>query len=178
MIFFYLKIDQKERRIEKLPNILSYMSYIYFFSGALIGPSFDFIEYRDFIHKRKIYSNIPSSVFQSLKSFLKSCVFMVVLVLFASKFPLEYCGTDDFGNQSLLYRFYFLNLSISFARCRYYSGWLMGQAGVDASGLSFGGNRNDGTSIWDNILTADPGLELLSSPKDKIDVFILGLEFF
>ena len=166
-----LNLDQKDRRIQRLPNILSYFSYIYFFAGALIGPSYDFTEYRDFIHMRKIYASIPSTLAQSTKTFLKSWIFMVLIVLCSKHFPLDLCGMNEFGDYSLFFQFYFINVAATIGRCRYYSGWLMTQSGVDATGLSFGGIGKDGTYIWDNVLTADPSLELLASPKEKIDVF-------
>lgn len=145
------------------------MSYIYFFAGCLIGPAYDFVEYRDFIHKRKLYEKIPNSLFPSALNFLKSCVFMAITVVLAPKFPLEYCGSDAYGADPLYYQFFYFNVSITLARCRYYSGWTMAQSGVDATGFSFGGVKKDGSLNWENILTADPSLELLQSPKEKID---------
>lgn len=153
----------------QLPNILSYISYIYFFSGCLIGPAYDFIEYRDFIHKRKLYNNVPFTLVPVIKNILLSCFCMALIVVVAPKYPLEFCGTDGYGALPFYQQFIYLNLAITVARMRYYSGWTMAQAGLDATGFSYGGTSPDGTHSWDNILTADPWLELLASPKEKID---------
>ena len=91
------------------------------------------------------------------------------LVLLSSNYPLEFCGTDSYGQMPLYQQFFYFNVAITLARCRYYSGWTMAQSGVDATGFSYGGTDKNGGSSWDNILTADPWLEILSSPKEKID---------
>lgn len=94
---------------------------------------------------------------------------MALIVLVAPKYPLEFCGTDDYGALPFYQQFIYFNLAITVARMRYYTGWTMCQSGIDATGLSYGGTDKEGRHSWDNILTADPWLELMASPKEKID---------
>lgn len=103
---------------------------------------------------------------------------MILLVVIFPKFPLEFCGSDEFGSMGFFYQLFYFNVSITLARCRYYSGWTMAQSGLDATGFSYGGVRKDGSFIWDNILNADPTLELLSSPKEKIDKWNSSVAFW
>lgn len=45
-----LSPDQKLHSIRVMPSILEFLGYTYFFGGFLIGPSFNFMEYRRFVN--------------------------------------------------------------------------------------------------------------------------------
>ena len=41
--------EQTKYTIEKLPNILEFASYIWFYPTVLIGPAFEYSDYKKFI---------------------------------------------------------------------------------------------------------------------------------
>lgn len=103
---------------------------------------------------------------------------MALIVSLAPKFPLTYCGKEEFKNESIFYQFLFVNISITLARMRYYSGFCMAQCGAISCGLSYNGIDEKGEMLWDKVLSAEPILELYSSPKEKIDVLKIDFFFF
>ncbi|CAG8513991.1 12266_t:CDS:2 [Acaulospora colombiana] len=59
-----LTSDQKYKSIPAMPPILEFLGYVYFFGGVLIGPAFEFMEYRRFVNMEifrvdKIDANNP-----------------------------------------------------------------------------------------------------------------------
>ena len=61
-------------------------------------------------------------------------------------------------------------ISLTIIRCRYYGAWALSQSAMSACGLSFAGYSKENLELWDKVQTANPMLELYSSPKDKQDV--------
>lgn len=119
---------------------------------------------------RKSSNFILPALWPALKNLLLAFVFMACIVSVAPKFPLTDCGKEGFGKKSLLYQFVFVNIAITLARMRYYSGFCMAQSGSISCGLSYNGVDEKGGMLWDKVLSAEPVLEFYSSPKEKIDV--------
>lgn len=173
-----LSSDQLQRRILTIPSFLEYFNYIFFFPGAIVGPAFDFIDWQDFINLRKHYSAIPFQIIESLKQLVFSFFFMGVLLGVYPYVPLEYCGSKEFADKNIFYQIIYINLSCTLARCKYHSGWTMAQSGVIACGLSYSGKNKQGENTWDQVLSVDPFLELLHSPKEKIDKWNISVQMW
>lgn len=90
-----LSEDQRKRRIEKLPNFLEYFSYIFFFPSVTTGPTFDYIEFRDFIRQSGDFANIPSPIKELSKLLLRALVFMFVSAKILPMFPLRYLISEE-----------------------------------------------------------------------------------
>lgn len=103
---------------------------------------------------------------------------MFLFVKFGNSFNIEFCGTAAFGETSYIYRFMYINVSCTITRFRYYSGWGMAQSAVTSTGFSYSGKNEKNEQIWDKVICADPYLELLYSPKEKIDVNYLNILLF
>ena len=99
-----------------------------------------------------------------------SFVFLISVVILMPIFPVYYISDPRFLNHIYIYQFPYIVISLSIIRFRYYGAWAMAQSTISACGLSFGGYDNKNNELWDKVLTADPILELMPSPKDKIDV--------
>lgn len=63
--------EQVENKVVKMPSVIEILSYVYFSSGCICGPFFEYSDYVMFIEKRGRYQNIPSTVVPSLIKFLK-----------------------------------------------------------------------------------------------------------
>lgn len=64
-----LSPSQEQRAIKKLPSLLEYFSYIFFFSGFLTGPVAEFREYREFVD-RSMFVKEVAALPQTLTSVL------------------------------------------------------------------------------------------------------------
>lgn len=50
-----LSTDQSQRALKKVPSFYDYFAYIFFFSGSIVGPSYDYKDWEDYIENQGIY---------------------------------------------------------------------------------------------------------------------------
>ncbi len=127
-----------------MPSLLETFSYMFYYPSAIIGPSFEFSDFRKFIRKEKEYTNIPVS--EAIKSgslaFITSLLNIICVVFLLEKFDAFYCTTDEFGAKSLVYKLAYFNIAMFMQRTKYYTGWKMSHAGVMLCGLAYNPQTN------------------------------------
>jgi lysophospholipid acyltransferase len=128
-----------------MPSILEIFSYILYFPTSLCGPSCEFVDFKNFIYFDKEYKNIPWKKCNKLGSidFILSLGCLLIVILLAKIFPAAYCGTEEYINQSILYKYIYFVLSMMTSRARYYVAWKMSQASCIFSGLSYSDEHGD-----------------------------------
>jgi lysophospholipid acyltransferase len=62
---------------------------------------------------------------------------MVLMVLLEKKIYPTYCGSDEFLEKTIIYRYFYMMGAIFVMRCKYYTGWKITQASVMFSGLGY-----------------------------------------
>lgn len=109
---------QKDRRITKLPNLLSYTAYVLFFPSLFAGPAFDYREFERWLDctmfdvdvpdvKRggtKKKRKIPKSSVPATRKALEGLAWILVFTWFSSQYPSELYTGDQFTEYSLLRR--------------------------------------------------------------------------
>ena len=94
----------------KLKNyLLLFLSYIYFYPTAIVGPSFDFIDFHNFIYLNNCYSNM-NFLSNFLYGFLNIFIGLFIIGiygLFNKNFLSEFMSTEIF-NQKIYYINYFI----------------------------------------------------------------------
>lgn len=64
--------EQVPKKIEKLPSVVEILSYVYFTGGCIVGPFFEYSDYKNFIEKKDHYSKVPSTILPSLVYLVKA----------------------------------------------------------------------------------------------------------
>jgi lysophospholipid acyltransferase len=92
--------------IKDKPTLLETFSYIYFFPSAILGPSFEFSEFRDFIYLKGNYGNIPkdSCIVSGLYELGKALVNIISTVVLSAPLDFNYCASEDFGTKNIFYK--------------------------------------------------------------------------
>jgi lysophospholipid acyltransferase 1/2 len=64
-----------------------------------------------------------------------------------------FCFTDDdfLNNTSIIYKLWYMMMSTTIVRFKYYFAWLLADAICNNSGLGFNGYDKDGIAKWDLI---------------------------
>ncbi|CAG8788105.1 20103_t:CDS:2, partial [Racocetra persica] len=120
---------QKSKSIPSLPPVLEFLGYVFFFGGFLVGPSFDFMDYRRFVNMEmyrvdktdkiektdndKIKSIkdgvkftkgisyvIPDGSLPAMKKLTSGFFFIVCLVTFGGNYPYEWTLSEEYKNLS------------------------------------------------------------------------------
>jgi len=154
-----LNEEQKQLRIKKLPSLLEFYGFVYFFAGFLAGPAFEIQEYLSFTNldvfndkhaNGKIPPTVKPAVIKLGTSLLLSCG-----LILSSKYPISWMYTAAFSNLPFLYRYFYMCFSVSLVRYRYYFGWKIAEGGANACGLGYNGVDSKGEYRWDRISNAN-----------------------
>jgi len=127
-----------------------------------------------YIKYEKEYSNINWKACNkgALYHFAAGILNTFILVVFGKKFQTLYCGTEEYANQSLIYKYLFMLASVHVLRSKYYIGWKLSQAAVIFCGLGYDVKTNDkGESVatFDRVENINiTKLELDISPLNRI----------
>ncbi|XP_046574598.1 lysophospholipid acyltransferase 2-like [Haliotis rubra] len=185
-----LSADQKSQAVRSMPGLLSFYSYLFSFHGIMCGPMAFYSDYIAFIDGRNFSEPTkPSSVngksdklpeetediFQTDKVVLeKFCItaFIGFLMVFVTPhlYNLNGLTSAAFYEMSFLGRHIYLLVSMTFARCKYYFAWKLGETVNNAAGLGFTGFDEKGRSNWDLVNNCDIyKLETCNSLKLNMD---------
>jgi lysophospholipid acyltransferase len=164
---------QKQRSLKQLPSLLDYAGYVLFFPALLIGPSFDYAEYKKWIDtsmfdlpagidntqkpptrkKRKIpRSGIPAA----WKAGTGVAWIFLFLQLSTRYYPELLLG-DDFMKYSFGRRIFLLHMLGFTTRTKFYGAWTLTEGACILSGLGYNGvDRATGKVSWNRLQNVDP----------------------
>jgi len=158
--------DQKENRLIRLPSIIEFFGYSYFYSTFLVGPQFPFRHYRLFINEdlfidksndpRATQIKYPSSTFPTLKCFLLGLLYIGIHTIGAAYYPSTYLFSNEF-----LYKISFWEKLVAiwfcckFALMKYMGIWLVVEGASNLSGIGFKGYTKTGKH-WNAVTNVDP----------------------
>ncbi|CAG8645127.1 6432_t:CDS:10 [Cetraspora pellucida] len=147
------------KAIRSLPPFLEFLGYVFFFGGFLVGPSFDFMDYRRFVNMEmyrvdktdkidktnndknqsiKGYSYvIPNGSFPAMKKLASGLFFIVCLVTFGGNYSYEWTLSEEYKNLS------------------YYVIWLIAEGACILSGIGFNGYDENGNAKWNRVTNID-----------------------
>jgi lysophospholipid acyltransferase len=169
---------QKEHMIGRLPTMLEFLGYVYFFPGFLAGPAILFSEYRAFVNGsmfKEFPGRIPPNPFlPSLRALGKAiCVFPLVFLAGYVR-PID-LALPFFAEAPVWEKVGRLYVHISSARMKYYFGWFLAEASCISSGFGYSGKDKKGNLKWDRAVNAYPvAVELAPNIRTITDNWNLG----
>lgn len=152
-----LTMEQKKYAVRRRPSLLEYFSYLFAFQTLMCGPLIYYNDYVDFITEEnfkkedeKAATRRPSPTNVVLGKLSMSLAFAVLLLGVQPFFPSEHLGDATFlESNSFWYIVFYMVVATTAARFKYYLAWQLGETVCNASGLGFGGFREDGTANWE-----------------------------
>ncbi|KAK7205953.1 MBOAT, membrane-bound O-acyltransferase family-domain-containing protein [Myxozyma melibiosi] len=164
---------QKDRALPTLPPLLDYLTYVFFFPSLMVGPSFDYSEFRRWLdfsifeneyttphpdgkprkHKRKI----PRSGRVAARKAAEGVMWIALWIIMSSKFSSGVLFTDTYLGRNFFYRaFYMWPLGFAY-RLKYYGAWTLAEGACILSGLSYNGiDPVTKKRKWDRVRNIDP----------------------
>lgn len=141
----------KKQRIEKMPSLFEYASYIYFYPTCITGP---FVEYKDFINFIELtdcYSNLTNNLgfifYQGCEKFLLAIFYVIFFALYGGKYPMWAVGTAEFREKypAFWQRIVYMFLCGPVGRAKYYVAWLLTYSSLIFSGMAYGETKDEKT---------------------------------
>ncbi|KAI7832438.1 MBOAT, membrane-bound O-acyltransferase family-domain-containing protein [Gamsiella multidivaricata] len=148
---------QQEHAITTFPNLLHYLSYVFFFPAVLVGPSFEYMDYIRFIELSTFKDPKTGKVHwpagrlaASMKTFLFSLIALASLAVFAPKLDVLWTLDPAFKALPFVLRFIYVMLSAFAARFKYYAVWKMAEGACVLAGFGYNGvDPKTGKPRWD-----------------------------
>ncbi|KXJ94571.1 MBOAT, membrane-bound O-acyltransferase family-domain-containing protein [Microdochium bolleyi] len=178
---------QRARKIVQMPSILDYAAYVLFFPSLLIGPAFDYNEYRGWIdtsmftvpatvdptkkpptrHKRKI----PRSGTPAMWTMASGLAYIFLFLQFGARFYPEWMLDDKFLQHSLLRRIFYLHMVGLTVRFKYYGAWLLAEGSCILAGLGYNGvDPKTGKVSWNRLQNVSPwGVETATNSRGYLE---------
>ena len=136
--------NHKRTRIENLPSILEFSSYIFFYPTTLIGPFIEYIDYINFIDFKDCYTDLDKKksyiLIEACKRLALGIFWIVIFSLFENKFPMGAVGTPEFREKYPKWwmRFGYMYICGPMGRSKYYVAWLLTYSSLIFSGMAYG----------------------------------------
>lgn len=164
---------QRERAIKQLPSLLDFAAYVLFFPSLFAGPSFDFVDYKNWIEttmfelpqgtspskaaptrkKRKI----PRSGTPAAWKAAAGVAWIVLFIILSSRYNMEMVLGDDFMQYGFLRRVWLLHMFGFTSRLPYYGVWSLTEGSCILSGLGYNGiDPVTGGVLWDRLCNVNP----------------------
>jgi lysophospholipid acyltransferase len=164
-----LSEEQNYRKLQNLPSIFEFFSYVFFFPCSLIGPIFEYKDFDMLMRKEGKFANAPSGYFLGLKMVIVGILCILSFdYLYANIVSAEFTISDEFVSHNIMWRMGYLLVLGCVIRLKFYSGFYIAQGSVDAVGLSYSGS-NLGKHEWEGVLTCGRYTEFAGSAKESLD---------
>ncbi|XP_070565283.1 lysophospholipid acyltransferase 2-like [Ptychodera flava] len=166
----YWNKRKKELAYSKMPSVLEYCSYLFYFQGLAVGPFCFYKPYIDFIEGKHLQS-VPANsdnkeVTRKLqdppvlktaivKLFLGSVMAVIYLTL-EHHFPIQSNIDNQYiVNSSLVIRTFYLWMTVLIVQTKYFYVWMWADAVCNTSGLGFNGYNENGSPKWNLVSNID-----------------------
>ncbi|KAB5570047.1 MBOAT, membrane-bound O-acyltransferase family-domain-containing protein [Coniochaeta sp. 2T2.1] len=178
---------QKDRRLPELPGLLDFAGYVFFFPSLLVGPAFDFAEYRRWLdctmfdvpttidpakkpptrRKRKI----PRSGTPAMVKLATGLVWIVLFLKLSALYYPEVLLQDDYPTYGFLHKLWILHMVGFTARSKYYGVWTMTEGACILAGLGYNGvDPVTGKVSWDRLVNISPvGVEFAQNCRGYLE---------
>jgi hypothetical protein len=91
--------------VEK-PTLLEVFAYVYFIPSTIVGPSFEYADFIQFIRLEGGYSSIPIAlaVRKGFEELGYAVAFMLSVVFLSRPFDYKYCASKAYEDSSAFYK--------------------------------------------------------------------------
>ena len=128
---------------------LELFGYSTVFCTCIVSPIINFQRYVDFVNGTLYHPRItPTSIPYGVLRFSTGVIFMGIYGYLARYVPLDYFVSAEFASKPFVYKFFLAALSYKVIFKKYSCIWLMSEGACVVAGLSYNGEREDGSTDW------------------------------
>ncbi|WFD34976.1 hypothetical protein MCUN1_001822 [Malassezia cuniculi] len=170
-----LDAEQAAVRIEKLPSLIEFYGYCFFFPGVLVGPSNRYANYKAWSTGALYGYKMPNGrLAASLVQLAIAVVSLIAVAVIAPSWQYDQLidPKHPVSSAPFLQRVLHMQLSGFAARFPYYGAWSLANAGCIMSGMGYNGLNDDGKPRWNRCANLDiPAIEFANNIKELADAW-------
>ncbi|KAI8814739.1 MBOAT, membrane-bound O-acyltransferase family-domain-containing protein [Cladochytrium replicatum] len=169
--------EVRDTAIRDPPTLLEFLGYILFFGGWLVGPAFEFEDYRRFCNNESPFKERAGGGMAALRTFSIGTLCLLLNLQYANAWAHQNVVPRSFDeDNSLLFRIWYINVAGILVRCKYYGAWKLAESACCVVGLNFTGFATDSdgnkVSIWNRVENVNiRTVECAQSPRDFINAW-------
>jgi len=139
--------SSRRQAIRTFPNILEFFGFVFFFGGFLVGPSFQFNDYVQFVKKEGPFANYPSTFIPAMKTLIIALICQFIFTKF-NHWNFDWCLTSEYQSLPFVLRAGYLWVAGVKTRMKYYTAWKMAEGACILSGLGWNGYDENSNPQW------------------------------
>ena len=162
---------QKERAVYEMPSILDYAGYVLYFPSFMVGPAFDYIDYRRYLDTtmfeaapnapgpppNKKGRRIPRSGTPAAIKAATGVAWLFMFMLLSPHYNTEALLSDSYMKFSFPRRVWLLYMLGLTTRTKYYGVWTLSEGACILSGLGYNGVDPTTRKVkWDKLENVHP----------------------
>ena len=174
---------QRDRAIQEMPSFLDYAGYVLFFPSLLVGPAFDYNDYRRWLETtmfdlppdvdpakaptRRKQRRIPQSHTPATWKCVYGLIWIGMYLNFSVWFNSATVLSDDYMKYGLLRRIWILQMLGFTTRQKFYGVWYLTEGACILSGMGYNGiDPKTGKARWDRLENVSPwGVEAAQNSR-------------
>lgn len=140
------KLDpyQRTTSIKRLPGLLEFLGYCFFFPSLLVGPAISFTDYSNFVNARHQALPLPPGrILHALRKIAVGLLFAAIVGLYGNEWSYERVLEGRFLNYTWFHRLWHLQVAGFMARGKYYLVWNLAEAAIAMSGCGYDARKGD-----------------------------------
>ncbi|KAI0013946.1 MBOAT-domain-containing protein [Xylariaceae sp. FL0662B] len=178
---------QKDRRIVKLPSLSDYAAYVLFFPSLMVGPAFDYNEYRGWIDctmfdvpatvdpakkpPTRKKRRIPRSGTPAMWKLASGVLWVLLFLNFSKWYSPDVLLSDRYMTFGFLRRVFTMHMVGVTTRMKYYGVWFMAEGSCILAGLGYNGvDPVTGKVSWNRLQNINPwGVEAAQNSRAYLE---------
>ncbi|KAI1074075.1 MBOAT family protein [Whalleya microplaca] len=183
---------QKDRRIVKLPTLLDYAAYVFFFPSLMAGPAFDYNEYRGWIDctmfdvpatvdpakkpPTRKKRRIPRSGTPAMWKLASGGVWILLFLNFSKWYSPGVLLGERYMTFGFARRVFTMHMVGFTTRMKYYGVWFMAEGACILAGLGYNGvDPVTGKVSWNRLQNINPwGVETAQNSRAYLENWNMG----
>jgi lysophospholipid acyltransferase len=142
---------QRRFKIIEFPGLMTFLGYIFYFPTFLIGPTFQFNDYQDFVLNKPPFQDAPTGSGPALFTMLMALVPLGVNLTLMQNYGYIHMLRRGFMKKSFLVKLWYTYVAGFVHRCTFYAGWKLSEAASIWTGLGYMGKDEFGINRWYRI---------------------------
>ncbi|KAI8828194.1 MBOAT, membrane-bound O-acyltransferase family-domain-containing protein [Chytriomyces cf. hyalinus JEL632] len=179
--------ELRSKTIRKFPEVLEFFGFVFFFAAFLVGPAFDFNDYREFTNCTGVFAveaekgkkkKLPSRLVPTLRCLFGGIFWMGVFIKFSKEYSYERLVDGSTASWPAWQRFLFMQACGVAARSKFYSAWLMSEGACNFVGIGYNGMKG-ATPEWTRAKNVSIlGFEFAPNFKGMLDAWNMRTGFW
>lgn len=187
---------QRDRAIVQMPDFLDYAGYVLFFPSLMVGPAFDYNDYKKWLETSMFdlppdvdpakapptrkKRRIPRSGWPAAWKAAYGLGWIFLFIKFSAWYTVGFALSDKFLQYSFIGRVWYIYLLAFTARLKFYAIWTLTEGACILSGMGYNGiDPKTGKAKWNRLENVSPHhLETAQNSRAYLDSWNKNTNFW